>query len=216
MPSYFMRKEFFTRLSPILILAFFLEGCYFPVVATGVVATTVAVTDRRTAGIILEDETIELKSMNELSKNFSKDDISVAVTSFNRAALLTGWVAKEKISQDIAALIANVENVREIINELNIGPKATGKMFARDTILTAKIKASFIDEEKLNANAVKVKTESGIVFLMGIVTQREADLAADIASRVKGTKRVIKVFEVKSETEIANIDAVINSQKPKK
>ena len=79
-----------------------------------------------------------------------------------------------------------------------------------------KIKASFIDEEKLNANVVKVKTENGIVFLMGIVTQREADLAADIASRVKGTKRVVKVFEVKSEIEIANIDAVINSQKPKK
>ena len=89
-------------------------------------------------------------------------------------------------------------------------------MIARDTILTAKIKASFIDEEKLNANIVKVKTENGIVFLMGIVTKREAALAADIASRVKGTKRVVKVFEVKSEIEIANIDAVINSQKSKK
>ena len=211
-----MKKEFFTRTSGLLAIIFFLEGCYFPLVATGVVATAVAVTDRRTAGIILEDETIELKSMSELSKNFPEDEVSVAVTCFNRAALLTGWVSNEELSKEVASLIANVENVREIINELNIGPKATGKMFARDIILTAKIKASFIDEEKLNANVVKVKSENGIVFLMGIVTQREADLAADIASRVKGTKRVVKVFEVKSETEIANIDAVINSQKPKK
>ena len=216
MATYFMRKKFFTRASGLLAIIFLLEGCYFPLVATGVVATAVAVTDRRTAGIILEDETIELKSMNELSKNFPGEGISVAVTSFNRAVLLTGWVSNEDHSKEVASLIANVENVREIINELNIGPKATGKMFARDTILTAKIKASFIDEKKLNANVVKVKTENGIVFLMGIVTQREADLAADIASRVKGTKRVVQVFEVKSETEIANIDAVINSQKPKK
>ena len=216
MVNYFMKKEFFTRTSGFLAIIFFLEGCYFPLVATGVVATAVAVTDRRTAGIILEDETIELKSMNELSKNYPKEDISVAVTSFNRAALLTGWVSSEELSKEVASLIANVENVREIINELNIGPKATRRMFARDTILTAKIKTSFIDEEKLNANVVKVKTENGIVFLMGMVTQREADLAADIASRVKGTKRVVKVFEVKSEIEIANIDAIINSQKPKK
>ena len=200
-----------------LFLVFFwvLQGCYFPIVATGVVATAVAVTDRRTAGIILEDETIELKAMNELSKTFKDEQISVAVTSFNRAALLTGWVPKKNISQEVASTIANIENVREIINELNIGPKATRKMFARDSLLTAKIKASFIDEENLNANVVKVKTENGIVFLMGVVTQREADLAADIASRVRGTKRVVKVFEVKSQTEIDNIDAVINSQKPK-
>ena len=211
-----MKKEFFTRTSGLLAIIIFLEGCYFPLVATGVVATAVAVTDRRTAGIILEDKTIELKSMSELSKNLPEDEVSVAVTCFNRAALLTGWVSNEELSKEVASLIANVENVREIINELNIGPKATGKMFARDIILTAKIKASFIDEEKLNANVVKVKSENGIVFLMGIVSQREADLAADIASRVKGTKRVVKVFEVKSETEISNIDAVINSQKPKK
>ena len=211
-----MKKEFLTRISGFLAIIFFLEGCYFPLVATGVVVTAVAVTDRRTAGIILEDETIERKSMNVISKNFPENEISVAVTSFNRAALLTGWVSNAELSNEVASLIANVENVREIINELNIGPKATGKMFARDTILTAKIKASFIDEKKLNANVIKVKTENGIVFLMGMVTQREANLAADIASRVKGTRRVVKVFEVKSELEIANIDAVINSQKPKK
>ena len=211
-----MMKELLTKINVSLTFVLLLQGCYFPVVATGVVATAVAVTDRRTAGIILEDETIELKSMNELSKNFSEDTMSISFTSFNRAVLLTGWVPKNDTSREVAAMVANIENVREIINELNIGPKATGKMFARDTILTAKIKASFIDEEQLNANVVKVITENGTVFLMGIVTQREADLAADIASRVKGTKRVVKVFEIKSETEIANIDAVINSQSPKK
>ena len=75
---------------------------------------------------------------------------------------------------------------------------------------------SFIDERKLNSNAVKVKTETGAVFLMGIVTQREADLAADIASRVVGVKKVVKVFEVLSEEEIKQIDAILNSRKPQK
>ena len=88
-----------------------MEGCYFPLVATGVVATAVAVTDRRTAGIILEDETIELKSMNELSKNFPEEDVSVAVTSFNRAALLTGWVSNEELSKEVAA--KEEENIAE-------------------------------------------------------------------------------------------------------
>ena len=86
MPTHFMRKEFLTKASGLLAIMFLLEGCYFPLVATGVVATAVAVTDRRTAGIILEDETIELKSMNELSKNFPEEDISVAVTSFKRSS----------------------------------------------------------------------------------------------------------------------------------
>ena len=79
-------------------------------------------------------------------KTFLKE-ISVAVTSFNRAALLTGWVPNEELSKEVASLIANVENVREIINELNIGPKATGKMFARDTILTAKIKVVLLTKK---------------------------------------------------------------------
>ena len=174
-------------------------------------------TDRRTPGTLLEDETIELKAMQEMGlvlKN--KKKASVSVTSYNRAVLLTGWVPNKEISREVSSIIANIDNVRDVINEIRVGPKSTARTFARDSLITAKIKASFIDERKLNSNAVKVKTETGVVFLMGIVTQREADLAADIASRVVGVKTVVKVFEVLSEEEIKKIDAILNSRKLQK
>ena len=129
---------------------------------------------------------------------------------------MTGWVPNPEVSREVASIIANINNVRDVINEIRIGPKSTARTFARDSLITAKIKASFIDERKLNSNAVKVKTETGVVFLMGIVTQREADLAADIASRVVGVKKVVKVFEVLSEEEIKQIDAILNSRKQQK
>ena len=188
----------------------YLQGC-FPVVATGIVASAVAVTDRRTAGIIVEDETIEIKFLGEKIRNYSaKDGVSVTATSFNRTVLLTGWVPNEGIKKEIAGLTAQIENVREIINEINIGPPATSTTFGKDAILTAKVKASLIDEDKLNGIVVKVKSESAVVYLMGIVTEKEAILAADIASRIVGTKRVVRAFEIVSEDEIKKLESLGN------
>ena len=182
------------------------SGC-FPVVATGMFATAVAVTDRRTPGIILEDETIELKSIQRISAEFSKSSVSVSVTSVNRIALITGWVPNEGVSKKISALVADIENVRDVFNEVNIGPVTTTKTFAKDAILTTKVKASLIDEKNLNGNVIKVKTENGVVFLLGLVTKREADLAADIASRIDGTRRVVKVFDYITEEELTNLQS---------
>ena len=188
----------------------YLQGC-FPVVATSIVASAVAVTDRRTAGIIVEDETIEIKFLREKIRNYSsKDGVSVTSTSFNRTVLLTGWVPNEGIKQEVAILAAQIENVREIINEINIGPPATSATFGKDAILTTKVKASLIDEDKLNGIVVKVKTESAVVYLMGIVTEKEASLAADIASRIVGTKRVVRAFEVVTEEEIKKLEVLSN------
>ena len=199
----------------ILCLAFatiFSNGC-FPVVATGLVATAVAVTDRRTAGIIVEDETIELKSSKAIKNKYSKQLVSVSITSFNRTALLTGWAPNMGISEEIGFLVSDIANVREVINEISIGPVSTASTYAKDSLLTTKVKASLIDENSINANAIKVKTESNVVFLMGIVTQREADLSADIASRVVGTLRVVKAFEIVSEDELKEIEALVSSKK---
>ncbi len=196
-------------ISVTLILCFLqLVGC-FPVVATGIVASAVAVTDRRTAGIIVEDETIEIKFLSEKVRNYSKNDgVSVSATSFNRTVLLTGWVPNEGVKSQVARLAAQIENVREIINEINIGPPATTATYGKDAILTTKVKASLIDEDKLNGIVVKVKTESGVVYLMGLVTEKEASLSADIASRIIGTKRVVRAFEVLSEQEIKKLESL--------
>ncbi len=204
-------KHFYSILCLVLI-TIFSNGC-FPVVATGIVATAVAVTDRRTAGIIVEDETIELKSLKSIKNKYSKKLVSVSITSFNRTALLTGWVPNEGVSKEINDLVSNIANVREVINEISIGPVATATTYAKDSILTTKVKASLIDENSINANAIKVKTESNVVFLMGIVTERESDLAADIASRVVGTLRVVKAFEIVTEEELVEIEALVGAKK---
>ncbi len=195
----------------LILIIFQVSGC-FPVVATGIFAGAFAVSDRRTAGIILEDETIEIKFISEKVRNYSsKDGISVDATSFNRTVLLTGWAPNEVVKKEFARLTAQIENVREIINEINIGPPATSATFGKDAILTAKVKASLIDEDDLNGIVVKVKTESGTVFLMGIVTEKEAVLAADIASRIIGTRRVVRAFEVVSEDEIRKLENLKNN-----
>ena len=204
----------FNKLIFLILVLFYslihLQGC-FPVVATSIVASAVAVTDRRTAGIIVEDETIEIKFLREKIRNYSsKDGVSVTSTSFNRTVLLTGWVPNEGIKKEVANLAAQIENVREIINEINIGPPATSATFGKDAILTTKVKASLIDEDKLNGIVVKVKTESAVVYLMGIVTEKEASLAADIASRIVGTKRVVRAFEVVTEEEIKKLEILSN------
>jgi osmotically-inducible protein OsmY len=186
-----------------------LSAC-FPVIATSIVASAVAVTDRRTAGIIVEDETIEIKFLSEKVRSYSsKDGVSVSATSFNRTVLLTGWVPNEGIKKEVASLAARIENVREIVNELNIGPPVTSATYGKDTILTTKVKASFIDEDNLNGIVVKVKTESAVVYLMGIVTEKEASLAADIASRIVGTKRVVRAFEIVSVEEVKKLESLV-------
>lgn len=183
-----------------------LSGC-FPIVATSILAGAVAVTDRRTAGIIVEDETIELKFISEIIRRYSsKDMVSVAATSFNRTVLLTGWAPNEGIKKEVAGLTAQIENVRDIINEIDIGPPSTSATYGKDAILTTKVKASLIDEDDLSGRLIKVKTESAVVYLMGIVTEKEASMAADIASRIVGTKRVVRAFEVITEDAVKKLE----------
>ncbi len=205
----------FKELKRILILVLFLSpssllvsGC-FPVVATGMVAGAVTVADRRTSGTVLEDQTIELKFIKRKGEKFSSNKkISVSATSFNRTVLLTGWVPNEKIKKEIASLTAQIENVRNIENEINIGLPATTATFGKDALLTAKVKASFIEKKGLKANVVKVITETGVVYLMGIVTEEEGAIAADISSRIIGTKRVVTLFEIVSKEDVIKLDSL--------
>ena len=184
------------------------SGC-FTVVATGMVAGAVTVADRRTSGTVLEDQTIELKFIKRKGEMFPANKrISVSATSFNRTVLLTGWVPNDEVKNEIASLTAQIENVRNIENEINIGPPSTTSTFGKDALLTAKVKASFIEKKGLKANVVKVKTESGVVFLMGIVTDEEGAIAADISSRIIGTKRVVTLFEIVSKEDVIKLDSL--------
>ncbi len=181
-----------------------LSGC-FPVVATGVVGGALSISDRRTTGAITEDQAIEFKAFNRFRDRFKSDQVSLTVTSYNRIALLTGYVPNEATKSEAARVLSQVENVRSVINEVVVGLPPSIRTYGADTVLTTRIKTSLVEAKDIQANVIKVLTESSTVYLMGIVTEREANRAADIASRVSGVRRVVRAFEIISEAELARI-----------
>ncbi|MEY4592503.1 MAG: hypothetical protein RIR18_1398 [Pseudomonadota bacterium] len=184
-----------------------LQGC-FTAVATGVVGT-LAVADRRSVGAQADDEGIEWKAEARVSKLFPFAHVNVV--SYNRRALITGEVADEAAILDVGKIVSRVENVVSSINELQIGQPSTYSSRANDAYVTSKVKARFVDASKFNVNRVKVFTEAGTVFLMGVVTQGEANAAIEIARTTGSVKKVVNVMEVVSDAEARRIDAALGA-----
>lgn len=190
-----------------------LAGC-FPVVATGVVTGALSVSDRRTTGAQAEDQAIEIKAFNRFRERFKSSQISLSVVSFNRIALVTGYVPDEATKAEAARLVSSIENVRNSLNEVVVGLPPSIRTYGSDTILTTRVKASMLEAKDLQAQVIKVYTESSTVFLMGIVTEREANRAADIASRVSGVRRVVRAFETISEADLSRMQLQTGGYNP--
>ena len=170
-----------------------LPGC--AVVAGGAVATgALMADDRRTAGAYVMDEEIELKAA-ALLRELRVEGVHANVTSFNRRLLLTGEVPTEAVKAKVADQVRAVENVREIANELALSPPTSLASRTGDGYITAKIKTRFLDDKRFSANHIKVVTENGVAYLMGLVERSEGAAAADIAAKTSGVRRVVKVFE---------------------
>ena len=176
----------------VLAATLLLQGC-FPLAATGLGAAALMVDDRRSTGIYIEDENIEWKARGRLLERFK--DTHVNVTSFNLTVLVTGEVPSEQMKQDVGEAIRSIPNVRNVVNEIVIGGPAVYTSRANDTLVTTNVKTRFINNGKFSINHVKVVTESGTAFLMGIVTREEADAATELARTTAGVSRVVKVFE---------------------
>jgi osmotically-inducible protein OsmY len=170
-----------------------LNAC-FPVVAGGVGAGALMADDRRSSGIYIEDEEIELKASNRITEKL-KDRVHVNVTSYNLTVLLTGQAPDEETKNSIGEVAKGVPNVRQVFNEIAIGAPSSFSERSNDTYITTKVKARMVDAQKFHANHVKVVTEAGVVYLMGLVKHKEADDATDIASTTSGVKRVVRMFE---------------------
>ncbi len=181
-----------------------LSGCAPLVLGGAMVGGALSFTDRRTSGAQLEDEGIELKSGSRLAEALA-DRGHVNVTSYNRTALLTGEVPSDADRAAAEAAVTRIENVRGIVNELAVAGSSSVTARTGDTIVTSKVKASFLDARDLQSNAIKVVTERGTVYLLGRVTEREAGRAAELARGVGGVSRVVKVFELISEAELAQL-----------
>ena len=165
---------------------------------------TVLVLTGRTAGTQVEDEGIELRAINRISAALG-DRAHVNVTSYNRQALLTGEVASAQDRQTVDQIMLSVENVRSVVNDLAVMPTTSLSQRSNDTFITGKVRASLVDAQDISANSFKVLTERNIVYLMGRVSQREAQRATDIARGVSGVTKVVRVFEIVSEEELRRI-----------
>ena len=182
-----------------------LSACV-PLAVGGAVVGTLVVIDRRTSGTQLEDEGIEFRANNRI-KEVMGDKGHVNVTSYNRQVLLTGEVPTAKDRELVEKTVAGVDNVRSVVNELGVMPNSSLTQRSNDTLITGKVKASFVDAKDISLNAFKVVTERNTVFLMGRVTQREVTRVTEIARGVGGVEKVVRVFEIISEDELARYQA---------
>lgn len=186
-----------------LLLGSTLSGC-FPVVMGGAVMGSLVATDRRTSGTQLEDEGIEIRAANRIRDNLGERG-HVNVNSYNRRVLITGEVPNVQDKQLVEQVVSRVDNVQSVVNDLAELGNATLAQRTSDVLVTAKVKAGMVDAKDIYANAFKVVTDRGITYLMGRVTQREADRATEIARSTSGVQKVVRVFEIISEDELRNL-----------
>ena len=176
-------------------------GCAPLIVGGAVLGSGLVVTDRRTTGTQVEDQSIELKAASRVRELATLGNVSVV--SYNRMLLITGEVPSDAEKTAVGAALARIENVRSVVNELGIGQNASVGSRGTDTLIEAKVKAALVDAKDLHANAYKVVSERGIVYLMGRVSEREATRGAEVARAVGGVQKVVRVFEILSDDELA-------------
>jgi osmotically-inducible protein OsmY len=177
----------------LLLAALLLQGC-MEMALIGAGTAVVAFEDRRTMGAQLEDRGIELRTGNRVDDRYG-DRAHVNVTSYNRYVLLTGEVPDEAARAEIEKSARGVPNVLGVTNDLQVAGKSSMGSRSNDTYLTSMVKTRFLDSGKFNAVHVKVVTEAGVVYLLGMVTEKEAEDAVEIARTTGGVRKVVKMFE---------------------
>lgn len=202
-----MRHSALHRTAPFLLAAAMLPllpACV-PVAAVGVSAGALMIADRRPSETYITDEGIEIRAANRINERFG-DRAHVNVTSYNRTVLLTGEVPDAAARADAEKTAAGTPNVKAIQNELQVAGVSSLSARSNDSYITSKVKARFVDANKFSPNHVKVVTEGGAVYLLGLVTKREADAAVEIARTTGGVLKVIRVLELISEEQARQAD----------
>ena len=171
----------------------------------GVTAGATIMADRRTPAVQAIDKGIELQAENALDKRFG-DKANINVTSFNQKVLLTGEVKDADIKGEAGAYVKAMKNARSVYNEVVIGPNSTYTARANDSYLESKIKTQMIFTEELPSNSMAIVAEGSSVYLMGVLTQKEADIAKKVASNSSGVKEVFVYFDIISDAEKARLE----------
>jgi len=188
-----MKKSRACFLLMLALLAVSLQGC-IEMAAVGAGAAALGYEDRRTAGTLVEDEGIELRATNRVSERFG-DRVHVNITSYNRSVLVTGEVPDANAKAEIGKIVQGVPSVRSLTNDLQVAGGSSLSSRASDSTITGKVKARFLDSGRFSAVHVKVITEASVVYLLGIVTESEANEAVELARTTGGVRKVVKVFE---------------------
>ncbi|MCU7934632.1 MAG: BON domain-containing protein [Candidatus Thiodiazotropha sp. (ex Dulcina madagascariensis)] len=191
-----MQKKIATALY-LFIASLTLQGCAAAIVG-GAAATATIVHDRRTAGVIVEDQSIELKAYDLMGQDPRfKEQGSIHVTSYNMVVLLTGQAGNEALRRQAEQLVSGIERVRRVVNEVEIGSTSSFGENSRDVALTSevKLKLAGIDIPDFDPLRVKVVTERGVVFLLGLITKAEGDAVTEVVRHISGVRRVVRVFE---------------------
>jgi osmotically-inducible protein OsmY len=178
----------------LLVPALLLAGCPAAIIGGGAVAYS-AIEDRRTSGTMMDDDNIEGRVASTLKQRYG-ENTHVNVTSFNRAVLLTGEVPEEARRSEIEKLVQGIGSVRGVTNDLQVAPPSSLSTRANDSLITTKVKGRLLDSTKVNPVHVKVVTEGGVVYLMGIVTEKEANDAVEVARTTGGVMKVVRIFEL--------------------
>lgn len=181
-----------------------LQGCV-GAAAVGVGAGALMIGDRRLTETYIADEGIEIRVANRIAERFG-DKAHVNASSYNRSVLLTGEVPDAAAKAEAEKIAAGVPNVKAISNEIEVAGVSSLSARSNDAFITSKVKGRFVDANKFAVNHVKVVTENGAVYLLGMVTQREADAAVEVARTTGGVRKVVRVFEIVSEDAIRRLD----------
>jgi osmotically-inducible protein OsmY len=181
-----------------------LSACAPLVLGGAAVGTALVASDRRSSGSQLEDQTIEMRASSRIREQLG-GRANVYVNSYNRQVLLTGEVQNDAAKTQVQSVVSGVDNVRTIVNELQVINSPGFSQRTSDTLITGRVKAGFVDARDIPTTAIKVTTHNNVVYLMGRVTAKEAERATHVARNVDGVQRVVRVFEVMSEDELKRL-----------
>jgi len=182
-----------------------LSACVPAVIVTGAAVGVVSYHDRRSTGTQADDETTEWRARNRLPAIW-RERGNVNFTAYNRRVLVSGEVPDERAKDEIGALAAALDGVQKVHNELRVGPVSTVGERADDVLLSSRIKARLLDQKVVSSNHVKPVSERGVVFLMGIVSESEAQAAIDVVRTTAGVAKVVSLFEVLPASDIRRLD----------
>lgn len=197
-------RQVIARLTLTASLAAALAACVPAIMGGAMMGTALVASDRRTSGAQLEDEGVELRSASRIQDSLG-GRVHVNITSYNRRVLITGEVPSVQDRQLVEQIVSRVDNVQAVVNELAVLGNSTLSQRSSDALVTGRVKAGMVDAKDLFVNAFKVVTERGVTYLMGRVTQREADSASEVARTTQGVQKVVRLLDIISEDELRRL-----------